>query len=105
MANSDDISDKTSIVTGDTYSGNLKQAEQTPAAFVVQIGPAGYVGKQFPLTNSEYIIGRNPESSIFIDDKSVSRSHAKVMVVGGDITIQDLGSSNKTTVNKICFMS
>jgi len=57
------------------------------------------VGKQFSLTNSEYIIGRNPESSIFIDDKSVSRSHARVMVVGNEITIQDLGSSNKTTIN------
>ncbi len=99
MSNGEDVSEKTSIITGDTFSGNLKQAEQTPAAFVVQIGPQGYVGKQFSLTGSEYIIGRNPESSIFIDDKSVSRSHARVMVVGTEVTIQDLGSSNKTTIN------
>ncbi len=104
MSMGDDISEKTSIISGETSSGSLKQAEQTPAAFVVQIGPQGYVGKFFSLTKNEYIIGRNPESSIFIDDKSISRSHAHVMIIGGEVTIQDLGSSNKTSINNMALI-
>jgi diguanylate cyclase (GGDEF)-like protein len=99
MASGEDFSEKTSIVTGETFSGNLKQAEQSPPALVVLMGPQEYVGKQFPLTAPEYIVGRSPESSVFIDDKSVSRSHVRLMVVGGDVTILDLGSSNKTAIN------
>jgi len=99
MAMGEDVSEKTSIVSGDTFSGKMQQAEQAPPALVVLMGPTGYVGRQWALTSPEYIIGRNPDSTIFIDDKSVSRSHARLMIVGGDVTIQDLGSSNKTSIN------
>ena len=95
----EDISEKTSIVTGDTFSGRMRAADEAPPALVVLIGPQGYVGKQFPLTNNEYILGRSVECSIHLDDKSVSRSHARLMVVGQEVTICDLGSANKTVVN------
>lgn len=101
MANGDDVSEKTSIVTGETFSGNLKQAEQTPPALIVLLGPPGYVGKQWMLTTPEYTIGRNPDCAIFIDDRSVSRGHARLRVMGSDVTIQDLGSSNKTAINGV----
>lgn len=96
---SDDVSEKTNIVAGDTFSGKMQQAEQTPPALVLLMGPAGFVGRQWTLTSPDYIVGRNPDSSIFIDDRSVSRSHARLMVVGSEVTIQDLGSSNKTSIN------
>lgn len=99
MSNGEDVSEKTSIVSSDTFSGKMQQAEQTPPSLVVLMGPAGYVGKQWALTKPEYVVGRNPDSSIFVDDKSVSRSHAKLMIVGSEVTIQDLGSSNKTSIN------
>ena len=95
----EDISEKTSIVTGDTFSGRMRAVDEAPPALVVLIGPQGYSGKQFPLTNPEYIIGRSAECSISLDDKSVSRSHARLMVVGQEVTICDLGSANKTVVN------
>jgi diguanylate cyclase (GGDEF)-like protein len=99
MAQGEDVSEKTSIVSGDTFNGTLRQAEATPPALQVLIGPTGYVGRQWLLTASEYIVGRSPESGIFIDDRSVSRNHAKISVAGSDVTIRDLDSSNKTAIN------
>lgn len=91
--------EKTSIVSSDTFRGRMKAADEAPPALVVLMGPTGYVGKQFPLTVSEVIIGRSVESQIFVDDKSVSRSHARLNIVGSDVTLIDLGSSNHTIVN------
>lgn len=91
--------EKTSIVTSDTFKGRMKAVDDAPPALVVLLGPTGYVGKQFPLTQSEVIVGRSVECQVFIDDKSVSRSHARLTVVGHEVVLMDMGSSNKTIVN------
>ncbi|PWU12526.1 MAG: GGDEF domain-containing protein [Bdellovibrio sp.] len=96
---SEDSTEKTSIVTGETFSGRMRAADEAPPALVVLLGPQGYVGKQFPLTLSEYIIGRAIDCSIQLDDRSVSRSHARLIVMGHEVNIIDLGSANKTVVN------
>ena len=95
----DEVQEKTSIVSGDTFSGNIRQVESTPPALVVLLGPTGFVGRQWLLSNPDYIVGRSPDCSIFIDDRSVSRTHASFLVKGSDVFIQDLGSSNKTSIN------
>ncbi|AHZ86807.1 hypothetical protein Bb109J_c0668 [Bdellovibrio bacteriovorus] len=102
MAHNDDNSDnleKTSIVASDTFKGLLKEADDVPPAIVVLIGPPGYVGKQYPITASDIVIGRSVESQVYIDDKSLSRSHAKFAVNGSEVSVIDLGSTNKTIVN------
>jgi hypothetical protein len=43
MANGEDLSEKTSIVTGDTFSGKLKAADEAPPAVVVLMGPQGWL--------------------------------------------------------------
>ncbi len=95
----EDVSEKTNIVTGETLSGRLKGADDTPPALVVLIGPVGFVGKQWLLTQPEYVIGRAVDCSIFLDDRSVSRNHAKINIRGTEIVLSDLGSANKTLVN------
>lgn len=95
----EDVSEKTSIVTGDTFNGRMRQADEAPPALVILMGPSAYVGKQFPLDKNDYILGRAHDCSIPIDDKSVSRNHARVQVAGSDVTISDMGSANKTVVN------
>jgi diguanylate cyclase (GGDEF)-like protein len=95
----EDVSEKTSIVNSDTFSGRMRQADEAPPALVVLMGPGSYVGKQFALEKSEYILGRSHECSIQIDDKSVSRNHARIQVVGGEVSISDMGSANKTVIN------
>lgn len=97
--NPEEMTEKTSIVTGETFSGRMRQADEAPPALVVLLGPQGYVGKQFPLTQTEYVVGRSIDCSIQLDDKSVSRNHARLIVMGSEVTIIDLGSANKTVVN------
>lgn len=103
MAHNEDTSndnlEKTSIVASDTFRGRLKEADEVPPAIVVLIGPPGYVGKQYPITASDIVIGRSVESQVYIDDKSLSRSHAKFAVNGSEVSVIDLGSTNKTIVN------
>jgi len=57
------------------------------------------VGKQYAITANDITIGRSVESQVYIDDKSLSRSHAKFAVNGSEVSIIDLGSTNKTIVN------
>jgi two-component system, NtrC family, response regulator AtoC len=49
--------------------------------------------------NGLVIIGRDATSGIVLADETVSRSHAKVTVVGGDAQIEDLDSRNGTSIN------
>ena len=45
------------------------------------------------------VIGREPDATIQIDARGVSRHHARILVSGGDATLEDLGSKNGTHVN------
>jgi DNA-binding winged helix-turn-helix (wHTH) protein len=51
------------------------------------------------LTDGEHIAGRDPECSLVIDATTVSRRHARITVVSGVATIEDLDSTNGTHVN------
>ncbi|HEY8271365.1 MAG TPA: diguanylate cyclase [Pseudobdellovibrionaceae bacterium] len=96
---SKDVSEKTSVVSSDTFKGRIKAADNAPPVVVVLIGPPGYVGKQYPISSNDIVIGRSVETQVYIDDKSLSRSHAKFAVVAGEVSIIDLGSTNRTIVN------
>ena len=45
------------------------------------------------------IVGRGPECTVRIDDRSVSRRHARIIITGINATIENLGSKNGTSVN------
>lgn len=66
-------------------------------ALVVTSGPRQ--GAHWPLEEGEWEAGRNPDAFVFLDDVTVSRHHARVMVTPGRLEIQDLGSTNGTYVN------
>lgn len=53
----------------------------------------------FSLTEGEHLAGRDAECSLVIDSSSVSRRHARITVVAGTATIEDLDSTNGTQVN------
>ena len=53
----------------------------------------------FSLTDGEHLAGRDAECSIVIDAGSVSRRHARITVIAGAATIEDLDSTNGTHVN------
>ena len=56
-------------------------------------------GATFVLDSAEITIGRDPSSSVFLNDMTVSRRHAVLHVNGNSAVIEDLGSLNGTWVD------
>jgi DNA-binding winged helix-turn-helix (wHTH) protein len=54
--------------------------------------------QSLPLTNGVHLAGRDDACSIVIDASTVSRHHARITVISGAATIEDLGSTNGTFV-------
>ena len=54
--------------------------------------------QEFRLGEGEHTLGRSDDCEIRVDDRSLSRQHAKLVVRGDSVTVQDLGSSNHTFV-------
>ncbi len=52
-----------------------------------------------PLSEGENIVGRHPESDVWVDASSVSRVHACIVIAGGRATVEDRGSTNGTFMN------
>ena len=100
MSDDNEDLEKTSVVTSETLKSTLDTANKTPAALVLLVGPASSIGKQWHLSSSDIVIGRSPNSTIFVDDRSVSKSHAKFMLNGSDVIVMDLESTNKTVINQ-----
>lgn len=91
--------DKTSVVQSDTFKVRLAQADQAPPCLVLLVGPSNQVGRQWPIESENFIIGRASSSNIQVDDKSVSKAHAKLVIAAGEVSIIDLESTNRTVVN------
>jgi pSer/pThr/pTyr-binding forkhead associated (FHA) protein len=68
------------------------------ALLVVRRGPNA--GSRFLLDNDLTLVGRHPDSDIFLDDVTVSRRHAEFYRQGGRFTVRDVGSLNGTYVNR-----
>ena len=68
------------------------------ALLVVQRGPGA--GQRFLLDADLVTAGRHPESSIFLDDVTVSRRHAEFHRSGTSFSVTDVGSLNGTYVNR-----
>jgi DNA-binding winged helix-turn-helix (wHTH) protein len=52
-----------------------------------------------PLSEGANIVGRKPNSAVWMDAGSVSRVHAQIAIAGGRATVEDRGSTNGTYVN------
>ena len=77
----------------------MAQAGEAPPCLVLLVGPENAVGRQWPIEKSENVLGRSESSQIFVKDKSISKAHAKLQMVGGEVNVVDLQSTNKTVVN------
>lgn len=54
--------------------------------------------QEIALGEGENMIGRDPAAAVHIDDVSVSRFHARIVIDGSAARIEDLGSKNGTFV-------
>jgi two-component system cell cycle response regulator len=93
-----DENEKTSVVSSETFKIRMSEAKNAPPALILLMGPPNLIGKQWSIEKSEYVIGRSPECQIFVEDRSVSKKHAQVKLVGTEVFISDLGSTNGTEV-------
>ena len=95
----DDILDKTSVVQSETFKVRIAEAGQAPPCLVLLVGPSAQVGRQWPIQETDRIVGRAPGSHVFVDDRSISKSHAKLTLNAGEVNVIDLESTNRTLVN------
>lgn len=91
--------DKTSVVQSETFKVRLAQAGQAPPSLILLVGPANAIGRQWPIEDTDRILGRAASAHVSVDDRSVSKSHCKLILSSGDVSIIDLESTNKTVVN------
>jgi DNA-binding winged helix-turn-helix (wHTH) protein len=100
-------------VLGDTPRDSriIRTVYKTGYAFCASVGallvssqPSGMIGlvrngRCIPLTDGVHIAGRGTGCSVVIDATTVSRHHARITVLSGSATIEDLNSTNGTHVN------
>jgi serine/threonine protein kinase len=84
----DEVSEDPKTATGSAVSGPL----EIEAEVLVYVGEENVA--KYSLTQGEYTIGRDASCQICIDAPGVSRHHARLRLVGYEITIEDLGSAN-----------
>jgi hypothetical protein len=87
--------------------GDEKGRPPVVAKLIIQRG--GKVGKEFPISGTESLIGRwDADGGIFPDidldqddpEAKVSRRHARIQFLNNQYLIEDLGSTNGTFVNR-----
>ncbi|MEI6404417.1 MAG: FHA domain-containing protein [Actinomycetes bacterium] len=90
--------------TGDIRVGDINGFTVLPAGSAVLVVKRGALeGVRYPLDIRDLepiTIGRTPDSSIFLDDVTVSRKHAQVTHASSGWVIADAGSLNGTYVNR-----
>jgi DNA-binding winged helix-turn-helix (wHTH) protein len=98
---------------GDSPRGSsaIRTAYKTGYAFCADVtcGPSAAVPlasvelvwkkQSLPLTDGVHLAGRDEACALVIDASTVSRHHARITVISGAATIEDLESTNGTHVN------
>ncbi|HVK78906.1 MAG TPA: GGDEF domain-containing protein [Kofleriaceae bacterium] len=77
------------------------RVESGEACLVLVYPPGADMGKRFPLSRNEVVLGRGSDCDIQVDRDSVSRRHARVFRNGEQWMVEDLGSTNGSYVNDV----
>lgn len=77
-------------------TGIDKKPGSCPVLHVIS-GPQGEI--ILPLAKNKMLIGRSPNSDIFLNDRTVSREHAVIAKNGDEYQIADMNSYNGLWVN------
>ncbi len=86
------------VELADDQLAALRDVPSGTAVLLVVRGPNE--GTKFVLDADTVVVGRHPQSDIFLDDVTVSRHHAKLTQRLGHTWIADLNSLNGTYVNR-----
>lgn len=74
--------------------------EEIPSEGLLVVTHGTNAGSQFALTEEVTTAGRHPDSTIFLDDITVSRRHANIRRAGDGYVVSDAGSLNGTYLNR-----
>ena len=85
---------------GDADNVSLSSAELQTGKGLLVVRSGAQSGNRY-VVDGLTTIGRHPESSICLDDVTVSRRHAQVVLDNGRYVVRDLGSLNGTYVNQM----
>ncbi len=82
---------------GYAFCGTVAADEQPPAPPTLPKIECwlSFGDDKLPLCRGEHLIGRNPRSVVPIDDLTISRHHARI-IIQDEVTLVDLGSRNGT---------
>ena len=85
---------------GGTPQVQQESDEPTKTAYIIVLSGITK-GSKYDLKtdSSETVLGRNPKSTIFLNDMTVSRNHASILFEQGEWIIRDNGSFNGVWVN------
>jgi DNA-binding winged helix-turn-helix (wHTH) protein len=86
---------------GYAFCGEAAESGARPAA---SLRPTAYrlilQDREVPLRPGENLLGRVTDGAVWLDSPTVSRRHARIVVEGGGVTLEDLGSKNGTFVGE-----
>lgn len=102
MADKKDENTRTDVFTT-SRSVTFDNSKNNTPCLVLITGPEQNIGQQWPLDKPKMTLGRAPASEIHLDVGSLSKAHAQLQVVDGEVTVIDLGSTNCTIVNGLAL--
>lgn len=88
----------TRITSLTNLSQEIAARRQQVAAYVVVLQGTN-VGEMHKIEGPETIIGRATSAQVRLNDDGISRRHCRILQIGGEVIIEDLGSANGTLVN------
>ena len=97
-AESEDEGEATRITNLSSLESELRARRQQVQAFLVVLQGTN-VGEMHKIEGPETIIGRAMSAQVRLNDDGISRRHCRVLQIGGQVLIEDLGSANGTLVN------
>jgi len=89
---------------GYAFHGDARPVEEpagnTAAAHAIHTGPRLVSPRgDWHLSEGPNLVGRDPDCVVRVDSPTVSRHHARIVVMGAEVTVEDLQSKNGTFVN------
>ena len=80
-------------------AAEIQKSQGEKAMIIIARGPQK--GSRFLITTEGVSIGRSADSAVFLDDVTVSRSHARIEKSGNNFVLKDAGSLNGTYINNL----
>jgi diguanylate cyclase (GGDEF)-like protein len=94
----EDESEVTRVANVGELQQELRSRVQRDRAYLIVLAGSN-VGEMYRVEEGETFLGRGQSSTIRLTDDGISRKHARLVQCGGEVTIEDLKSSNGTIVN------